>query len=120
MENFWDNIKTAALNVWQTIKGTATEVYDRVEPQVAADLKTVFDQLFPVALDLVAAFATSAFDHLTGAQKGAIVDASLIATAKAQSLTLLEADAPMLRQLAYRAVGVTAPADAAPTKAPGA
>ncbi len=109
MSNFWDTIETAALNVWQTIKTDAETVYKNVEPTIAADLKTVFDQLMPVALNLVAGFATAQFNQWSGGQKASAVDIALIATAKAQGLSLLAQDAGMVRQVAYRAVGMAAP-----------
>ena len=110
MSSFWDSLKTAALNVWQTIKSDAETVYKNVEPAVAADLQTIIGQLMPVAMQLVTGFASAQFNQWTGGQKAAAVDTALIATAKAQSLNLLSQDAGMIRQLAYRAIGSAAPA----------
>lgn len=114
--NFWETLKTAGLNIWQAIKaegevilGDAEVIAKNIGAEIAKDVPIVAQQLLPIAGNLVAAFATAAFDHWTGADKAAAVDTSLLATAKSQGLSLLKEDAAMIRQLAYRMLGVTAP-----------
>jgi DNA-binding phage protein len=109
MSDFFATLETDALNVWQTIKTDVAGIVANVEPAIAADLKTVMSQLMPVALNLVTGFAAAAFNQWTGGQKASAVDAALVATAKAQGLSLLSRDAGMVRQIAYRAVGMAAP-----------
>ena len=115
-------LETDALNVWGTIETDAKKIWDNLEPTIAADLKTVINQLMPVALNLVVGFAQAAFSQWTGGQKAAAVDTALVATAKGQSINLLSQDASMVRQLAYRALGSNPPPGVAaptPTKLAG-
>jgi hypothetical protein len=113
ISQFFDTLGTDALNAVSSfaegVENEAKTIWTNVEPTIAADLKTVASQLMPVALNLVAGFATAAFNQWTGGQKAAAVDVALVANAKAQGLNLLMQDAGMIRQLAYRSVGMAAP-----------
>lgn len=107
--DFWDNLKTDAMNFWQTVEGDAVTIGKNLAAVVKADVPIILKQLEPICYNLVAGFAAAEFSQLTGGQKAAAVDTALLATAKAQSLALLPQDAAMLRQQVVNVLGLTAP-----------
>lgn len=103
----WDELKTDALNLWQSVQGKAIAAEAKIVPVIEQDIMLVLSQFRSVATNMVMTLATAEFNNLTGAQKNTITAATIVSAAKAAGKTVLQQDAQMLAQQAYHAVATT-------------
>lgn len=103
----WDELKTDALNLWQSVQGKAVAAEAKIVPVIEQDIMLVLSQFRSVATNMVMTLATAEFNNLTGAQKNTITAATIVSAAKAAGQSVLQQDAQMLAQQAYHAVATT-------------
>lgn len=104
LSQFWETLKTDALNLWQTVKADVTAEAVKFEPIVEADLVLVLSQLKTVALNTIMALATAEFQNLTGTQKNTITVNTIVQSAVASGKTIALQDAQLLAQQSYNAL----------------
>ena len=100
----WEEIKTAALNVVQTVKADLVQWEHNAVPVIEQDLVLVLSQFKAFAVNMIVTLATEEFQNLTGAQKNTITVASIVSAAKSAGKDLAVQDAQLLAQQAYNAV----------------
>lgn len=100
----WDEIKTVALNVVQTIKADLVQFEHSAVPVIEEDLVLVLNQFKSLAVGLVTTLATAEFQNLTGGQKNTITTQSIFQAALAAGKPIAEQDAALLAQQAFNAV----------------
>lgn len=103
----WDEMKTEALNIWQSVKNEAVVLEHNIVPTVEADLVAALGQFKGLALSMVMTLAGSAFGNLTGTQKNAITVTTILQSALAQGKTIALQDAQLLAQQAYQGLAST-------------
>lgn len=97
----WDELKTDALNLWQSVKNEAIAIEHDLVPVAEADIVAGLAQFKTLALNTVLALAQNVFAGLTGTAKNAITVQTIIQTAAAQGKTIALQDAQLLAQQAY-------------------
>lgn len=103
----WEDLKTEALNLWQSVKNEATAIEASLVPTIEADVVLGLSQFKSFALNMVMTLAGQEFANLTGAQKNVITAASIVATAKTQGTVIVAQDAQLLAQQAYQGLAST-------------
>lgn len=103
----WAELKTEALNAWQTVKADALALEHNIVPVIEADIATALSQFKTVAVNTVMSLATTEFANLTGAQKQAITLNTIVQSAIAAGKTVAIQDAKVLAQQAFNAVAST-------------
>lgn len=114
-QQLWDELKTAALNAWQTLKGQAIAAEKAIVPVVEQDVFVVLGQFKGVAVDTILTLAGSAYSNLTGTQKNAITANTVYQAAIASGKKIALQDAQMFAQQAYQALVSTVTQPAPPS-----
>lgn len=99
-----ENLKTAALNAWESLKNTAIAIEHDIVPVIEQDIALVLSQFQGVAVNTVLQLASSAFSNLSGSQKNLITVNTIVQAAIANGKQIAIQDAQMLAQQAYNAV----------------
>lgn len=102
--DLFEEIKTAALNAVQSLKGKLVQFEHDAVPVIEQDLLLLLNQFKGVAVSLVTTLAQQEFENLTGAQKNTITVQTIVASAKAAGKDIAVQDAQLLAQQAYNAV----------------
>lgn len=105
----WDEIKTEALNFWQSIKNDAVTIEHNLIPIVEQDLALLLSQFKSLAVTMVTTLATQEFQNLTGGQKNTITVNTIVAAAKSAGKTIAAQDANLLAQQVYNGLISTLP-----------
>jgi hypothetical protein len=103
----WAEMKTEALNIWQSVKAEAVTLEHNLVPAIESDLVTVLSQFKGVALNTVMSLAGAEFANLTGTQKNAITVNTIVQTALATGKAVALQDAQLLAQQAYNGLTTT-------------
>ena len=103
----WAELKTEALNAWQSVKAEVQTIEHNIVPVVESDISTILSQLKGAAVNTVMTLAQQEFANLTGTQKNTITVNTIVQAAVASGKTILKQDAAVLAQQAYQAVATT-------------
>lgn len=114
MDQLLAEIKTEALNFYQAVKTAALNVFNEsvkaVTPVVETEVLTAMSQMKTLAVNTVAMLAQGVFGNLTGAQKSAVAVSTVLSGAAQSGVTMLESDAVTLVQASYNALADAKPA----------
>lgn len=102
--DLWEEVKTAALNAVQSLKGQLVQFEHAAVPVIEQDLLIVLNQFKGLAVNLVTTLAQKEFENLTGTQKNVITVQTILASAKTAGKDLAVQDAQLLAQQAFNAV----------------
>lgn len=105
--SLWEELKTDALNIWQSVQGKAVAAEGKIVPIVEKDIMLVLSQFRGIATSMVMTLATAEFNNLTGGQKNTITAATIMQAARSAGQVVLQQDAQMLAQQAYHAIATT-------------
>jgi hypothetical protein len=100
----WEELKTDALNFWQSVKNEAVTIEHNLVPVIESDLALVLSQFKNLAVTLITTFAQQEFANLTGGQKNIITVNTIIAAAKSAGHDIAVQDAQLLAQQVYNAL----------------
>lgn len=103
----FENLKTAALNAWQSLKNTAIAIEHDIVPVIEQDIAIVLSQFQGVAVNTILSLASTSFSNLSGTQKNQITVNAIVQAALANGKQIAIQDAQMLAQQAYNAVAST-------------
>lgn len=105
----FDELKTEALNAWQSIKNDVVALEHTLVPVIESDITIVLSQFKGVAVNLILTLAQAEFANLTGTQKNSITVSTIVSAAKSAGKTIAVQDAQLLAQQAYNALVTNLP-----------
>lgn len=102
--DLFEEIKTAAFNAVQSLKGKLVQFEHAAVPVIEQDLLILLNQFKGLAVNLVTTLAQAEFENLTGTQKNTITVQTILASVKSSGKDIAVQDAQLLAQQAFNAV----------------
>src|SRR5258706_14846469 len=94
----WDELKTEALNAWESVKNEAVYLEHTFVPILEQDIVLVLSQFKGLAVNIIMTLAKQEFDNLTGGQKNIITVQTILSAAASGGKEIALQDAQILAQ----------------------